>query len=169
MPFRRFSSMAKRPIHSIKHVVDVQQAIALGVQANQVLIEAVDAPVLANTREVETGSKVNSIYLRVEGYATTSGALANFYIIIFKNPGGNLTVPQPNGVGANDNKNNVIHQEMVMFQKQTGSNPRTLFNGVLMIPKGKRRFGINDLLQIAFFAPGVNVDACFQCIFKEYR
>ncbi len=128
-----------------------------------------DAPLLASTDQVETGSTVNGIFLIVEINATTSGALANAYLSIFKNPGGNLTIPPPNLIGGNDNKKYVIHQEMVMLQQQSGSNPRTLFKGVIVIPRGYRRFAINDTLVISIVAPGVNLNVCFQCHYKEYR
>ena len=32
-------------------------------------------------------------------------------MIVYKNPGGNLTAPAPNTIGSNDNKRFVIHQE----------------------------------------------------------
>ncbi len=171
MSFRNRSrrGLALRPVHRIKHVVDLQIGVLLGVQTNNVLIEAIDAPILANVREVETGSTIHGIYLRVESYATSAGALANAYIVLMKQPGGNLTVPQANGVGASDNKKYVIHQEMVMLQKQIDGNPRTLFNGVIAIPRGYKRFGINDKLILGVFSPGVNMDACIQCIYKEFR
>ncbi len=89
--------------------------------------------------------------------------------MVMKNPGGNITVPVANAVGGNDNKRFVIHQEMVMLQRVTNSNPRTLFNGVIVIPRGYRRFAPNDLLQLSFLAPGVNIDVCFQCHYKEFR
>ncbi len=145
MVFRRFNR-SLRPVNRIKHVVDKQLSLAVGVAGEEFLIKANDAPVLANTSEVQTGSTVNAIYLKVEAYAKTSAALGNMYIYIWKNPGGNLTKPTANLVGASDNKKYVIHQEMVMFQKQDGSNPRTLFNGVIVIPRGYRRFAPNDVL-----------------------
>ncbi len=173
MGFRSRSS-AIRPVHRIKHVVDTQFGAALGVAVNFALITTVDAPVLANTAEVETGSKVNGVYLKVEAYATTGGALSNLYMAVWKNPGGNLANVAPNTVGANDNKRFVIHQEMVMLQKEPtadslGGNPRTLFNGVIVIPRGYRRFAPNDLLTISVLSPGVDVDVCLQCHYKEFR
>ncbi len=147
----------------------MQNAVLLNVVGTHNLITAVDAPVLANTSEVETGSKVNGIYLHVEVVATTSAALPNVYLAIAKNPGGNIVLPNPNTVGASDNKRFFIHQEMVMMQQQTNSNPRTIFNGVIAIPRGYRRFGPNDLLQLQIFAPGVNISYCIQCHYKEYR
>ncbi len=90
-------------------------------------------------------------------------------MIVYKNPGGNIVGPTPNTVGANDNKRFVIHQEMLMYQLQDGSNPRTIFNGVISIPRGYRRFGPNDTLNVRFLAPGVATNICFQCHYKEFR
>ncbi len=165
----RFRSMALRPIHRIKHVVDTQRGMTVGTVENVILIKTVDAPVLANVEEVETGSKVNGIYIKVEAVATSSAVLPNFYMIIGKNPGNNLTLPVPNAVGANDNKRFVFHQEMVMFQKQSGSNPRTVFNEVVVIPRGFRRMGPNDEIEMRFLSPGVTVDLCVQAHYKEFR
>ncbi len=168
MVFRN-RGMAIRPVHRIKHVVDLQFASTAGTAVPQILITAVDAPVLANVTEVETGSKVNGIYLHIETNATSSAALSNAYIIVYKNPGFNISDPAANAVGANDNKRYVIHQEMVMLQQQDGSNPRTVFNGVIVIPRGYRRFGPNDQLRIVTLAPGTNNNWCLQCHYKEFR
>ncbi len=161
--------MALRPVHRIKHVFDKQGAIGAGAQVDEVLILAVDAPVLANTTEVETGSKVNGIYLKVEGYATTAGALSNFYLAVWKSPGGNIASIGANTVGSNDNKRFVIHQEMVMFEQKANGNPRTLFNGVIVIPRGYKRFGPNDRLIAGIKTPGTNTNYCVQCHYKEFR
>ncbi len=150
-------------------MVDSQQGIILGTVSDNVLINSVDAPVLANTAEVETGATVNGIYLRVECYATTAAALANVYMSVYKNQGGNITAPVPNTVGTNDNKRFVIHQEMIMLEQSVNGNPRTLFNGVIAIPRGYRRMGPGDLLNVTFLAPGVNINLCFQCHYKEFR
>jgi len=161
--------MAIRPVHRIKHVVDLQESLAAGTVGGLNIIKTVDAPVLANNEECETGSKVNGIYLKVEAVATSSAVLPNCYLLVGKSPGGNITLPNPNVVGISDNKRYVIHQEMVMFQKQTGSNPRTLFNGVIAIPRGYRRNGPNDLLKVNVLAPGVTIDVCYQAHYKEFR
>ncbi len=166
---RRTRGLQLRPVNRIKHVVDVQNVTVAGTQVNTVVIQATDTPTLAAKTNVETGSKVYGIYLKLEAYAKSSAALGNFYMIVMKNPGGNLTVPTANNVGSNDNKKYVIHQEMVMFQKQDGSNPRTVFNGVIVIPRGYSRFGPNDALTIGVLSPGVTTDFCFQVHYKEFR
>ncbi len=161
--------MALRPIHRIKHVVDKQDATTAGTVNVTNLIFSVDAPILSQTSQVETGSKVNGIYLKVEIVATSSAALSNVYMIIFKNQAGALTAPAANLVGSNDVKRFVIHQEMLMMQRVTNSNPRTLFNGVIAIPRGYRRMGPDDRLEIHILSPGVNIDLCLQCHYKEFR
>ncbi len=171
MAFRQRSRNQNRlrPVNRIKHVVDRQIGIALNVRDTSDLAEAVDAPVIANTTEVQTGCTINGIFLVVEVYATTSGALSNVYMMIVKNPGSQLTFVNPNVIGGSTMKKFVIHQEMVMLQKVTNSNPRTLFKGVIVLPRHMRRFAPDDKLQLAIFSPGVNIDVCFQCHYKEFR
>ncbi len=158
-----------RPVNRIKHVIDRQGGIAVGAQVQNALITASDTPDLANDDEVQTGATVRSIYLKVECNATTSAALSNFYMMIYKNPGGNIPGFDPSTVGTSDNKRFVIHQEMIMFQQVDNSNPRTMFNGVVKIPRGYQRFAPNDTLELRFKAPGTAVNFCFQCHYKEFR
>ncbi len=168
----RNRGMALRPVHRIKHVVDVSATLTTpGTALPTVIINSKDAPVLANTTEVETGSKVNGIYLKVEVacLTTEASAISNVYLIVWKNPGGNLSQPVTNAVGSNDNKRFVIHQEMIMLQNATLGNPRVLFNGVIAIPKGYRRFGPNDQMYVTVMAPTVDIMLCMQVHYKEFR
>ncbi len=140
-----------------------------GTQVNHPVITAVDNPVIGTSRDVQTGSSVHAIYLKLEVNATSSAALSNFYLAVFKNPGQNLANIAPNAVGINDDKRYVIHQEMVMLQQVTNSNPRTVFNGVIMIPRGYQRMGPNDSVTLNLLAPGTNMNFCLQCHYKEFR
>ncbi len=132
-----------------------------------------DAPVLASSNEVETGSKVNGIYLKLEALHASGTGRPNFYMAIFKNAGNNLTATfNPKNVGINDNKRYVIHQEMVMGSGDAGNGlPRVVFNGVIVIPKGFRRMGPADRLQMVLRTgtTGVTFDWCMQCHYKEFR
>ncbi len=152
-------------------MIDSQFALAVGTAAGQNIIKSVDAPVIGNTTEVETGSTINGIYLNVEATNTTaiSGVIRNFYMIIYKNPGGNITAPVPNTVGSNDDKRYVIHQEMKMLDANANGNPRTIFNGVIAIPRGYKRFGPGDLLEAQFLTPGMASNVCLQSHYKEFR
>jgi len=165
------SNLAIRPVHRIKHIIDSSATLASGAATVIPLVQSVDAPVLANTPECETGSKVNGIYLKVEvaSNETVAGAIPNVYMLIVKNPGNNLTGFSANGMGSNDNKRFVIHQEMIMLNNLAGGQPRVLFNGVVAIPRGYRRNGPNDVLNLVILSPAVNITLCIQCHYKEFR
>ncbi len=170
MSFRqRRRGLGLRPVNRIKHVFDSQDGVVLNNVLTKPVIITVDAPTLSGAGQCETGSTVNGIYLKVEVYATTAAALANVYMYVNKNPGNGLTMPEPNVVGTDDNKKYVIHQEMIMLEQKVNGNPRTLFNGVIVIPRGYRRNGPNDRLEVRVFAPGVNINVCVQCHYKEFR
>ncbi len=171
MMARYRTNMSMRPIQRIKHVVDFSATLAAATQLDKIVVLATDTPTLAVVNEVITGSKVNGIYLKCEvgSNETDAGAIPNVYMIVTKNPGGNLTIPVPNAVGANDNKRFVIHQEMIMLNNVAGGNPRVLFNGVIVIPKGYRRMGPNDTIVVSFFSTALNITVCLQAHFKEFR
>lgn len=170
MVARRFNrGNLLRPVQRIKHVIDSQFGQVLDTQSVVELIESIDAPTLASTKSVQTGSTVHGIYLKVEAAATTAAALANFYLAVVKNPADTFTFPNANTIGASELKKYVIHQEMVMLQKSVTGNPRTIFNGVIVIPRNYKRNGPGDTLELLTFAPGVNTDVCVQCHYKEFR
>ncbi len=173
MVFRSRRKNFLRPINRIKHVVDSQFATIIDTVADTVLVQAIDTPTLADVDGVETGSTVNGIYLKVEVVSNSeTGVLPNAYIMIFKNPGGNLTFPKPNVVGGDDNKKYVLHQEMLMLdsdQLSTTHIPRIVFNGVIAIPRHLKRFAPNDNLVLRAFTPGITALWCMQCHYKEFR
>ncbi len=169
MVFRNRMQSALRPVHRIKHVIDSQFGAVGGTAVRTTLISGVDAPVIGTTNQVETGSKVNGIFLVVEAYARTAGALANAYLAVYKNQSGLIPPQNPNIIGSSTNKKFYIHQEMVMLQRLINGNPRTLFKGVIAIPKHFRRFAVLDSLIVSVFSPGVDLDVCLQCHYKEFR
>jgi len=169
--FRRNKGLSLRPVNRIKHVVDVQGALPLNVVVTTDLINTTDTPTLANTDAVETGSKVNAIYLKIEVVRTqaTSGVLTNAYMAVFKNPGNSITMNAPNIIGGDKDKKYSIHQEMIMTEQQGNGNPRIMFNGVIVIPRHYQRFGPEDKLQVHLLSPGRTMNFCLQCHYKEFR
>ncbi len=158
-----------RPIHRIKHVVDLE-GTANETQSNSSIITAVDAPVLAQPAEVETGSTVNAFFASVEVIHVSGTARPNVYLIFMKNPGNQMTIPEANAVGVNDAKKFVIHQEMIMVGDLVENMPRILYKGVIVIPKGYRRFGPDDRLYMGIRTGNTNtVDWCAQIHFKEFK
>ncbi len=80
-------------------------------------------------------------------------------------------MPNPKAVGISTIKKQVIHQEMILMSGDAGNGlPRPLFNGVIAIPKGYRRFGPDDRLQMGIVTgnSGVNADWCLQCHYRAF-
>lgn len=143
-----------------------------------ILAEAVDSPILSNPVQVNPGSIINSIYLRVEALhnSGTWVVIPRVYMAVIKDPANELANPFPADVGVSDVKRFVIHQEMMMvtgIAADDNSFPRTFFQGVIKIPRGYRRFGHNDRLKLIYSldvaATTATVSVCSQCIYKEYR
>ncbi len=169
--YRRMSS-SLHPINRIKHIVDSAQTLGTGAGTLALtLIEAKDAPVIANTAEVQTASKVNGIFLNVQSTTNqeSAGAIPTVYIAVYKDAGGLTPTIDPRTTGDDPNKKFIIHQEMSMGENSATGTPRTIFKGVIVIPKGMRRFGANDKLILAVRPFALNITICSQCIYKEFR
>ncbi len=166
--------MAKRPINSLKHVVDFQGGIVAAAAPTIVqLVKGENNPVVeSNPEQVNIGSHVNAFYLNIQVAASSTAALANIYFFVAGNPGGliaNASYPNGNVVGTSILRKMIFHQEMQMTEKNTTAFTRTMFRGVILIPKKFRRIGSKDLIILSLFSPGVNFDVCFECIYKEYK
>ncbi len=169
--YRRMN-MAIRPIQRIKHIVDNSATLTAGTTLVNVLAEATDTPTLAVTNSVSVGSKINGIFLNVQmtGNEADAGQIPNVYMIIYKNPGGLITSSiNPTSTGDDNNKKLIIHQEMVMNENSATGTPRSLFKGVIVIPKGMRRFGSGDSLDMATRSTAQNITLCSQAIYKEFK
>ncbi len=179
----RFSrAIALRPINSIKHVVDTSGTITSTISTTE-FATAVDNPArLSGPDEVTQGSVIKWIYAQIEVSGSTPYAgVPRVYLMFWKNPGNELTAPSPASVGSSDVRKWVFHQEMQMVAPQTtsgagggdGTFPRTMFKGVIRIPKKMQRMGINDRLSMSVQnSPGESSGDsafCFQCIYKEYN
>ncbi len=165
----RFRSL--HPVNSIKHVVDISATVAAGTQINNVVMDAVASPVLTTPAQVAIGSTVGSMYLSVEAAVTTriDGAIPNFYMMLFKDIGTNLTAPDVASVGTSDVKRLVIHQEMVMLTNISGGAARVVFKGAIKIPRTFKRNGNDDTWRVSLKCPSLATAVCIQCIYKEFR
>ncbi len=169
----RFRRQFRRPIVSIKHIIDKQAVTALGVQDKTVIIDAQENPLLANTDNVKPGCKVFSFYLNVIAVGLgAQGILNNIYMIIYKIPGANITgsaIPDGNVTGSDNFKRQIFHTEMRMLNDTVTSQPISIFNGVIKIPKVFQTMRIDDFIQIQLFTPGGSANYCIECIYKEYQ
>jgi len=169
--------MAIRPVNSLKHIVDTSGVLSLAAASVTDVINTVDAPVFTTPNSNHVGSTVHAIYLRVEVTGVIAAAgVDQVYLGVFKNPANDLTIPVLDAVGASDKRKFFIHQEMIMLApfEATGTTgfPRTLFKGVIKIPKGYKRNGVADKLQVVLqHSTGETTQTtrfCIQCIYKEF-
>ncbi len=180
MSFRRTGrqGLRLRPVKSYKHIVETNGVVTAALQSVTDVINTVDNPVLTTTNGVQTASTVYAIYLRVEVIGSVAaGGIDNIYLAVFHNVAGSLSAPALDTLGSSDRKNQVIHQEMIMTTPLDTVNgvgfPRTMFNGVISIPRGMRRNAVQDKLQVILqHRSGEATQTtrfCIECIYKEFR
>ncbi len=174
MPFRNRNRL--RPINSIKHIVDQQLTVPAGGSSPVIILVGAENPVTTVANEIKIGAKVSTIFLNIQVVNSTNatGLINNAYFYIYVNPGGNIVGtarPAVNAVGTSNLRKMVFHQEMAMLSDANDSIPITLFKGVLKIPRKAQRIGIGDEIEIQVGTPagGAEIDACIQCIYKEYN
>ncbi len=176
MPFRRGGNRL-RPVNSLKHVVETNGTVTAALASVTDVIDSVRNPDEVQPNQCEISSIVNAIYLRVEVVGTTAaGGVDNIYMGVFKNQTGNLTAPALDTVGASDKRRYFLHQDMIMLAPfVTGGTqfPRTLFKGVVMLPRSFRRNAVDDKLQVILqHRSGEATQTtrfCIECIYKEFR
>jgi len=170
--------MFLRPVKSIKHIVETNGTVTAALASTTDVINTVDAPAYNVTpNQVSTGAQIHGIYLRVEVKGRVqAGGIQNVYMAVYKNLGNNLTLGPIDLIGTTDLRRYVIHQEMLMVSGQDLSTglgfPRTMFKGVIIIPKSLKRFGVQDKLQVILQHRSgeatQTTEFCIECIYKEF-
>lgn len=179
MSFRNRRALGIRPVNSLKHVIDITTA-TIG-PTGQIIVDlsrTFDAPVTSSPNQVHVGSAIKAIYLKIEAITTvtiTTG-FPSLYFYVIKNPANEINLGNmlPDAVGVNARRKFVIHQEMMMLSKNSADNfPRTMFKGVIVIPKSYQRQGVDDRIQIQVgwsntVDAGAQAAVCIQSIYKEF-
>jgi len=170
-------NLGLRPVNSLKHIVDTNGAIVGASPSTTDVITTVDSPSSTSaTNQVHNGSTVHAIFLNVQVIQEVpAGGIDNIYLLVYKNPGGDLVGPPVDGVGKSDDRKRVIHQEMIMtgtVLTAASAIPRTLFKGVVGIPRGLKRNGVQDKLQVIIGHRSgeatQSTNFCLQAIYKEF-
>ncbi len=170
MSFRRRMS-AKRPINSRKNIVQNVAIIAGAGTNTQVIVNSVETmPALANTQQVVTGAIVNTIYLEVWMYGNAvEGVNSPVTWMLAKNPGNNLTLPDPALAGLSDNKRWIFAMGKGLLGSSLNGQPGYLIRGWFSIPKRMRRMGFDDeIVLIIKNDTANNVNLCKLMIYKWY-
>ncbi len=169
MPYHRRSSL--RPINSLKNVVQDVAIIAGAGTGNFNLIEAVDAPVLANTQEVGTGCRINQIYLEVWIYGNAvAGVNSPITWMLWKNNASAISAPTPTSLGVSDSKKYSFAVGKGLVGSSANGQPGYLIRGWFSIPKSMRRMGHDDRIQLVIENSTANdLNVCRLAIYKWYK
>ncbi len=157
----------KAPIHSEKHYVQTSlSTVAAGTILNIPLISGVTVADKDTANEVVEGSVVKAVFL--EYWLRASAAEGAVLVSLVKNPEfGSMTFVEHVALNAYTNKKNVLYHTQGLTNDD-GADAIPFVRGWFKIPKGKQRFGLGDLLQLAISAQALAVDVCGFCVYKEY-
>ncbi len=168
---RRRRSFGPRPvINSIKNAPNSSIGIT-GTQTGVLIAKAVNTPLPTVSTDVSQGCIIKAIYCIIDGCGLSgTGVLNNADIYLFKDPGGNLTPPNPRSVGTSNEKKFVFKQWHFMIMRNQDGNTPFHWEGWIMIPKRYQRMGTDDIinLQVICTASGTG-HFSGQFIYKWYR
>ncbi len=172
MSFRRNRGMAaKRPINSRKNIVqNVAIIAAAGTSTTRIVNSVETMPALAQAAQVVTGSIVNTVYLEVWMYGNAvAGVNSPVTWYLCKNPGNNLTMPDPALAGTDDNKRWIYAMGKGLLGNSGNGQPGYLIRGWFSIPRRMRRMGFDDEIQLLIKNDTANdINLCTLMIYKWY-
>ncbi len=166
---RMMRSSFKRPINSLKHVVDTSGTTLGGTVSVVPIVETVRNPEATAPTNVQAGATVGSVYLSLFflGSSGTVSGLIDWYLI--KNPAnsfGVATIPTPGNTGIEQARRFIFHEEKGLAGTEDGAT--MVFKGVIKIPPRFRRMGDQDELQIRILTAN-DMQFCVKAIYKEYQ
>ena len=165
----RFLMGSKRPINSVKHVIDTSGSLVMNVNSTNPVATAVVAPTSSGLDQVPIGCTISSVFisLYVLGSSGSGSGLIDWYIR--KNPGGTQTggdQPIPGSTGSSALRRFIFHEEKGLAATQDGT--PMVFKGVIKIPPRFRRMGEDDELQVVIRSSVADLEFCFKAIYKHY-
>ncbi len=175
MVFRRRGSRMGTQIHSIKHVVDSQGALAgAGQSVNEIATAVVTRSAVFNPAEVEVGETVNGFFISLFVLGATGAGLdgaIDWYISKSRagqTYGGGGTFPQPGATGVSSVRNQIFHEEKGLAGSADGT--AMVFKGVIVVPKSMRRMREGDTFTIVIRSLDAtnNANFCIKAIYKSF-
>ncbi len=156
------------PITSNKHYVHIPVTVVVsGSRTQFTLVDAIArGAAVSGSFEVTEGATVKAVYIELWIDGVTASKTVNACVLKRPASVSGPTAAQMSNMGSYPNKKNVLefHQGLA----PTEGNQMALFRHWIKIPKGKQRFGLDDLIVVIVNAVGTNVNVCGFCTFKEY-
>ncbi len=173
MPFRQrgFSGRSRLGTIVDSNKNEVNGVVAITASANfaNVIAITVDSAALTTATQVERGCKIFKFWLEFWYYGLSAGNTNDIIdAYILKNPGSNLTPPNPGTVGTSNEKKFVFKEwKGLAGNKSLGGSPYA-WKGWIKIPKIYQRMGADDLLSFVVRSPTTG-QLCFKLIYKWFK
>ncbi len=167
---RRRGNYPRSVVTSIKNQT-VAAVGTTGTKQNIILAKAVTAPSPTVSSDVSHGCIIKAIWLSIDGCGLGgTGVLNNMFFYIIKNPGDNLTEPNPVGWGTSNEKKFIFKAWSFMIMRNQDGNVPFHWEGWVKIPKRYQRMGTDDTI-IVTVANTAAVTGHFklESIYKWYR
>lgn len=140
-----------------------------GTKSEQNVALAVAPSAISNSYDVSEGAVVKNVYFEL--WITSDDASQSSFVISVEKMNGNLanmSYAQSIALNSYTNKKNVLYTT----QGLVGPNTQTPLNVLrfwVKIPKGKQRFGLNDVLKLNLSAITNGLTLCGFSTYKEYN
>ncbi len=153
-------------INTEKHYVQQSLATVAAGAINPISIAfATAVPAAAN--QVREGARISAVY--IELWCSGDDATPSTAICTLEKRSGNMvamTVAESALLHDYVNKKNILHTFMGLIPPDIQF-PTPVLKGWFKIPKGKQRFGLNDLLVLNVHGQSNGLDFCGFFIYKE--
>ncbi len=137
-------------ITSIKNQVFVSTGTT-GSIANVIIAKATNTPLPASAPDVSHGCIIKAIWCSFDGCGLGgTGVLNNMQFYIIKNPGNNLTDPNPLSWGTSNEKKFIFRSFKFMIMRNQDGNTPFHWEGWIKVPKRYQRMGTDDTLKCVF-------------------
>ncbi len=135
------------------------------------IAKAVNTPLSTVSSDVAQGCIIKAIYVTIDccGLGGT-GVLNVADMFIWKNPGDNLTEPNPRSQGTSNEKKFIFRTWRAMIMRNQDGNVPYHWEGWIKIPKRYWRMGTDDTLELVIATSAtLTGHATFSFLYKWYR
>ncbi len=169
VPFRR--GYARRPVNSIKHIIDSEGVLTGGLGSANTIATAVPNvdTVNFNPGDIRVGGTINGFFLSIFIIGATGAPVNGAFDWFLMKLHDQQTAPVPGNTGVSKLRNQIIHEEKGLVG--SGDGTPMVFKGVIAVPKGMRRMREGDSWIITLRNTQQGSDDgqfCLKAIYKSY-
>ncbi len=156
-------------VTSVKNEVNSVQAVVAATNLVLDIAIAQDAATTAVANDVQKGCLIKAIWIEFWYYGLSAGATNDIFdAYLMKNPGNNLTNPNPGTTGTSNEKKFVIREwKGLAGLKSLGGQPYNQRGRWFKLPKRMHRMGTDDRWVLVVRSPTTG-NFCSKFIYKWY-